>query len=201
MYCNDVAPSAPRPSRRLASPLPPLTPHAPLSPSQDVKREMVETLEYPMKYANKFKRYGMASSKGMLLYGPSGCGKTLVAKAIANEVKSNFISVKGPELLSMWFGESEQNVRELFNKARTLSAEGELQSLSRRERLELQLHQEVANNFEMCEAMIEFVELTRWLLGGLLGPRHAVALQRVFASLNAFVASPGILSLAAARLE
>ena len=79
---------------------------------------MVETLEYPMKYANKFKRYGMASSKGMLLYGPSGCGKTLVAKAIANEVKSNFISVKGPELLSMWFGESEQNVRELFNKAR-----------------------------------------------------------------------------------
>ena len=104
--------------RRLASPLPPLTPHAPLNPSQDVKREMVETLEYPMKYANKFKRYGMASSKGMLLYGPSGCGKTLVAKAIANEVKSNFISVKGPELLSMWFGESEQNVRELFNKAR-----------------------------------------------------------------------------------
>ena len=85
---------------------------------EDVKREMVETLEYPMKYANKFKRYGMASSKGMLLYGPSGCGKTLVAKAIANEVKSNFISVKGPELLSMWFGESEQNVRELFNKAR-----------------------------------------------------------------------------------
>ena len=54
----------------------------------------------------------------MLLYGPSGCGKTLVAKAIANEVQSNFISVKGPELLSMWFGESEQNVRELFNKAR-----------------------------------------------------------------------------------
>ena len=98
-------------------PTAPLTPRLPLA-SQDVKREMVETLEYPMKYANKFKRYGMASSKGMLLYGPSGCGKTLVAKAIANEVKSNFISVKGPELLSMWFGESEQNVRELFNKAR-----------------------------------------------------------------------------------
>jgi transitional endoplasmic reticulum ATPase len=54
----------------------------------------------------------------MLLYGPSGCGKTLVAKAIANEVKSNFISVKGPELLSMWFGESESNVRNLFDKAR-----------------------------------------------------------------------------------
>jgi len=84
----------------------------------DVKREMMETLTYPLRYAPKFARYGMSPSKGMLLYGPSGCGKTLVAKAIANEVKSNFISVKGPELLSMWFGESEQNVRELFNKAR-----------------------------------------------------------------------------------
>merc|ERR1719198_2892218 len=85
---------------------------------QDVKREMIETLTYPLKYAAKYSRYGMAPSKGMLLYGPSGCGKTLVAKAIANEVQSNFISVKGPELLSMWFGESESNVRELFDKAR-----------------------------------------------------------------------------------
>jgi len=84
----------------------------------DVKREMTETLMYPLKYASKFHRYGMQPSKGMLLYGPSGCGKTLVAKAIANEVKSNFISVKGPELLSMWFGESESNVRQLFDKAR-----------------------------------------------------------------------------------
>jgi len=84
----------------------------------DVKREMVETLQFPLKYAAKYTRFGMQPSKGMLLYGPSGCGKTLVAKAIANEVKSNFISVKGPELLSMWFGESESNVRELFNKAR-----------------------------------------------------------------------------------
>ena len=74
--------------------------------------------QYPLKFAAKYERYGMSPSKGMLLYGPSGCGKTLVAKAIANEVQSNFISVKGPELLSMWFGESEQNVRELFNKAR-----------------------------------------------------------------------------------
>lgn len=84
----------------------------------DVKREMVETLMYPLKYAAKYSRYGMAASKGILLYGPSGCGKTLVAKAIANEIQSNFISVKGPELLSMWFGESESNVRQLFDKAR-----------------------------------------------------------------------------------
>jgi len=84
----------------------------------DVKREMTETLMYPLKYAAKYARYGMNPSKGMLLYGPSGCGKTLVAKAIANEVQSNFISVKGPELLSMWFGESESNVRDLFDKAR-----------------------------------------------------------------------------------
>jgi len=84
----------------------------------DVKREMTETLMYPLKYGPKYKRFGMQPSKGVLLYGPSGCGKTLVAKAIANEVQSNFISVKGPELLSMWFGESESNVRELFDKAR-----------------------------------------------------------------------------------
>ncbi|EOD23160.1 cell division cycle protein 48 [Emiliania huxleyi CCMP1516] len=71
----------------------------------------VETLQYPLKFAAKYHRYGLSASKGILLYGPSGCGKTLVAKAIANEVKSNFISVKGPELLSMWFGESEQNAR------------------------------------------------------------------------------------------
>ena len=56
------------------------------------------------------------SAKGALLYGPSGCGKTLMAKAIANEAKTNFISVKGPELLSMWMGESESNVRNLFAK-------------------------------------------------------------------------------------
>ena len=56
--------------------------------------------------------------KGVLFYGPPGCGKTLMAKAIATECSSNFISVKGPELLTMWFGESEANVREIFDKAR-----------------------------------------------------------------------------------
>merc|ERR1719193_1456302 len=58
-------------------------------------------------------------SKGVLFYGPPGCGKTLLAKAIANECQANFISIKGPELLTMWFGESEANVRDVFDKARS----------------------------------------------------------------------------------
>lgn len=63
----------------------------------------------------------MTPSKGVLFYGPPGCGKTLLAKAIANECQANFISIKGPELLTMWFGESEANVREIFDKARMFS--------------------------------------------------------------------------------
>lgn len=85
---------------------------------EDVKRELQETVQYPVEHAEKFKKFGMEPSKGTLFYGPPGCGKTLLAKAIANECGANFISVKGPELLSMWFGESEANVRELFDKAR-----------------------------------------------------------------------------------
>ncbi|CAM9576136.1 unnamed protein product [Chrysoparadoxa australica] len=85
---------------------------------EDVKRELRETVQYPVEHADKFKKFGMQASKGTLFYGPPGCGKTLLAKAIANECGANFISVKGPELLSMWFGESEANVRELFDKAR-----------------------------------------------------------------------------------
>ena len=61
----------------------------------------------------------MQPSKGVLFYGPPGCGKTLLAKAVANECSANFISVKGPELLTMWFGESESNVRDIFEKARS----------------------------------------------------------------------------------
>merc|ERR1719487_2519857 len=60
----------------------------------------------------------MSPSRGVLFYGPPGCGKTLLAKAVANECQANFISIKGPELLTMWFGESEANVREVFDKAR-----------------------------------------------------------------------------------
>jgi len=88
---------------------------------EDVKRELKEMVQYPVQFASKFEYFGMSPSKGVLFYGPPGCGKTLLAKAIANECKANFISVKGPELLTMWFGESEANVRELFDKARQAS--------------------------------------------------------------------------------
>eukprot|EP00163_Fabomonas_tropica_P025592 TRINITY_DN4450_c0_g1_i2.p1 TRINITY_DN4450_c0_g1~~TRINITY_DN4450_c0_g1_i2.p1 ORF type:complete len:798 (-),score=313.87 TRINITY_DN4450_c0_g1_i2:1754-4147(-) len=83
-----------------------------------VKRELQETVQYPVLYPEQFTRFGMSPSKGVLFYGPPGCGKTLLAKAIANECQANFISIKGPELLTMWFGESEANVREIFDKAR-----------------------------------------------------------------------------------
>ncbi|CAN6290674.1 unnamed protein product [Urochloa humidicola] len=85
---------------------------------EGVKRELQETVQYPVEHPEKFEKFGMSPSKGVLFYGPPGCGKTLLAKAIANECQANFISVKGPELLTMWFGESEANVRELFDKAR-----------------------------------------------------------------------------------
>lgn len=85
---------------------------------EEVKVELQETVQYPVEHPEKFEKFGMQPSKGVLFYGPPGCGKTLLAKAIANECQANFISIKGPELLTMWFGESEHNVREVFDKAR-----------------------------------------------------------------------------------
>ncbi|XP_075521312.1 cell division cycle protein 48 homolog [Primulina tabacum] len=85
---------------------------------ENVKRELQETVQYPVEHPEKFEKFGMSPSKGVLFYGPPGCGKTLLAKAIANECQANFISIKGPELLTMWFGESEAKVREIFDKAR-----------------------------------------------------------------------------------
>ncbi|KAG6414503.1 hypothetical protein SASPL_127305 [Salvia splendens] len=85
---------------------------------RETVRELQETVQYPVEHPEKFEKFGMSPSKGVLFYGPPGCGKTLLAKAIANECQANFISVKGPELLTMWFGESEANVREIFDKAR-----------------------------------------------------------------------------------
>ncbi|KAI5642938.1 ATPase family associated with various cellular activities (AAA) domain-containing protein [Phthorimaea operculella] len=88
---------------------------------QNVKRELQELVQYPVEHPDKFLKFGMQPSRGVLFYGPPGCGKTLLAKAIANECQANFISVKGPELLTMWFGESEANVRDIFDKARSAS--------------------------------------------------------------------------------
>jgi len=85
---------------------------------EKVKQELQETVSYPVEHPEKFLKYGMAPSKGVLFYGPPGTGKTMLAKAIANECQANFISIKGPELLTMWFGESEANVRDVFDKAR-----------------------------------------------------------------------------------
>jgi transitional endoplasmic reticulum ATPase len=85
---------------------------------EDVKKNLQEMILYPIEHPDKFHKFGMNPSKGVLFYGPPGCGKTLLAKAVAHECSSNFISIKGPELLTMWFGESEANVREIFDKAR-----------------------------------------------------------------------------------
>merc|ERR1719427_2433658 len=85
---------------------------------ENVKTELQELVQYPVEHPEKFLKFGMTPSKGVLFYGPPGCGKTLLAKAIANECQANFISIKGPELLTMWFGESEANVRDVFDKAR-----------------------------------------------------------------------------------
>ncbi|KAJ8612274.1 hypothetical protein CTAYLR_002941 [Chrysophaeum taylorii] len=84
----------------------------------DVKRELYETVQFPVEHGAKFKKFGLPPSRGVLFYGPPGCGKTLLAQAVARECGANFVSIKGPELLTMWFGESEANVRDLFDKAR-----------------------------------------------------------------------------------
>ena len=88
---------------------------------EDVKQELKETVQYPLQFPDLYARFKMDPSRGVLFYGPPGCGKTLLAKAVASECSANFISIKGPELLSMWVGESEHNVRNLFDKARQAS--------------------------------------------------------------------------------
>ncbi|MBZ9570745.1 CDC48 family AAA ATPase [Methanobrevibacter sp. TMH8] len=84
----------------------------------NAKQELQEAVEWPLKYPDNFKKFGVKPPKGTMLYGSPGTGKTLLAKAVANESEANFIAVKGPELLSKWVGESEKGVREVFRKAR-----------------------------------------------------------------------------------
>ena len=84
----------------------------------DVKRELQEAVEWPMKYPGLYDKLGHKMPRGILLHGPSGTGKTLLAKAVATESEANFVSVRGPELLSKWVGESERGIREIFRRAR-----------------------------------------------------------------------------------
>ena len=86
-----------------------------------VKEELIEAIEWPMKHADLFSEADIVPPKGLLLYGPPGTGKTMIAKAVAANSEANFISIKGPELLSKWVGESEKGIREIFRKARQAS--------------------------------------------------------------------------------
>ncbi len=88
---------------------------------EQAKQELREAVEWPLKYPELFESVNIRPPKGILLYGPPGTGKTLLAKAVANESNANFISVKGPELLSKWVGESEKHVRDMFRKARQVA--------------------------------------------------------------------------------
>lgn len=99
----------------------PDTPWTEIGGLEEVKRELQEAVEWPLRYPNLYKELGHTVPKGILLHGQSGTGKTMLAKAVATESESNFISVKGPELMSKWVGESEKGVREIFRRARQAS--------------------------------------------------------------------------------
>ncbi|MHA1751946.1 MAG: CDC48 family AAA ATPase [Candidatus Helarchaeota archaeon] len=88
---------------------------------EEVKQELIEAVQWPLQQPEVFGRMGIKPPRGILLFGPPGCGKTLLARAIASESEANFISVKGPEVLSKWVGESEKAIREIFRKARMAS--------------------------------------------------------------------------------
>jgi transitional endoplasmic reticulum ATPase len=87
----------------------------------EVKRQLREVVEMPLDNPESYKRLGVRPAKGVLLYGPPGTGKTLLAKAVATESKANFISIKGPEIMSKWLGESEKAVRQAFKKAKQVA--------------------------------------------------------------------------------
>ena len=88
---------------------------------ENIKQELKEAVEWPLKFPDSFTRMGIRPPRGILLYGPPGTGKTLLAKAVAKESEANFIQIKGPSLLSMWVGKSEEGVRKIFERARQVS--------------------------------------------------------------------------------
>ncbi len=85
---------------------------------EELKQKLIEAVDWPLSHPKIFERMGINPPRGILLYGPPGCGKTLLARAVAHESKANFISIKGPELLSKYVGESEKAIREIFRKAK-----------------------------------------------------------------------------------
>jgi len=114
---NDVQPSA---LREIAIQIPNVR-WTDIGGLDEAKKELKQTVEWPLSHPESFNEMGVSPPKGVLLYGPPGTGKTLLAKAVATESKANFISVKGPELLSMFVGESEKAIRKIFRKARQVS--------------------------------------------------------------------------------
>jgi transitional endoplasmic reticulum ATPase len=100
---------------------PPDVPWSEIGGLEEVKHELQEAVEWPLRFPDMYKQLGHAIPKGILLHGPSGTGKTMLAKAVATESEANFISVKGPELISKWIGESERGIREIFRRARQAS--------------------------------------------------------------------------------
>jgi transitional endoplasmic reticulum ATPase len=83
-----------------------------------IKHKLQQAVQWPLQHPESFKRLGVEPPHGVLLYGPPGCGKTMLARAVATESEANFISIKGPEVLSKWVGESEKAIREVFRRAR-----------------------------------------------------------------------------------
>lgn len=99
----------------------PQVPWSDIGGLEEVKEKIRESIEWPLKDPNAFRQFGIKPAKGILLYGPPGTGKTMLAKAVATESDANFISIKGPELVSKWVGESEKHIRDIFKRAKQLA--------------------------------------------------------------------------------
>ena len=98
-----------------------LTLHSDLAGIDSILQDIRELIEYPLTHPEIYAHIGIDPPRGILLHGPPGCGKTLLAKAVSNESRANFISIKGPELLNKYVGESERGVRQVFQRARASS--------------------------------------------------------------------------------